>query len=370
MITHGSNPDMEQVRQSDLDFHLGSREDYDLYAMRQACRAYPIDDVDFFCFQKSPPEVFAGELLRKFCRFGDKEIEFDLALKPGKLHRTLRTVNRDYFLMADDVPFAFAFRDRRTNDYARIFHTKSPIPVYQYHRHRSMKAIIHPLKGYHEYPAKNIPPTRDTVPLSEKKPRVFWRGNLAGVTETSRGEMSFLSVVSDEELGTEEKQEILRKSLRYTLSERSFNDDRLDVGLVLARKETDSPRSFAVSNVSRPRATIAEHFDHRYLLTLDGYDGPSSWYWMLNSNSVVIRQKSDWLMFGDSYFIPWVHYVPMADDGSDLTDVFDWCERNLGACEKISRNARAAWAVLFDEGYQAERRRNIMSEYRQWFGKP
>ncbi len=121
-----------------------------------------------------------------------------------------------------------------------------------------------------------------------------------------------------------------------------------------------------LSNLIKSRATVSEHFSHRYLLALDGYDGPSSWYWMLNSNSVVIRQKSDWLMFGDSYFVPWVHFVPIAEDASDIMDVFDWCEKNQATCEKISSNAKAAWAVLFDPIYQVERRKALFQAYRDW----
>ncbi len=111
------------------------------------------------------------------------------------------------------------------------------------------------------------------------------------------------------------------------LAEQGATDDRLDVGMVFPFQQGDMRHHAVLSNLIKSRATVSEHFSHRYLLALDGYDGPSSWYWMLNSNSDVIRQKSDWLMFGDSYFVPWVHFVPIAEDASDIMDVFDWCEK-------------------------------------------
>lgn len=367
MITHDSSLDPEKVLRADLAFHLGSREHYDIYSIRSVCQRYPIGDSDFVCLQKNPPEVFAGSFFKTNCRFSSDKIECDEELMSSKQQRTFRTIKRDYSLMSGDTPYAFALRDRRLHNYKEIFHTKYPIPVFQYHRHKALSAIIHPLRGYHEYPSKNIPRFLDIVPFAEKKPVVFWRGNLAGRIKARAEESPLLGILSDGAIGAEEQLLLLRQSVRYTLSEQSVADDRLDAGIVLPPLRTDLESNPLISSLTKARATITEHFGYRYLLALDGYDGPSSWYWMLNSNSIVIRQKSDWLMFGDNYFVPWVHFIPMAEDASDLMDLFDWCERNQSACEKISLNAKAAWSVLFNPSYQVERRRSLMQAYCEWF---
>ncbi len=154
MIVAGTDFDPESVIQADLDFHLGQRDDYEVRSVRSVCQQHQIADPSFVCFQKSPPEFFGSEFFQNSCRLTFDKIECDIEITYDKHLRTLRTINRDYALMADTIPFAFALRDRRLHDYRKIFQTQKPIPVFQYHRHKSLKAIIHPLSGYHEYPSK------------------------------------------------------------------------------------------------------------------------------------------------------------------------------------------------------------------------
>jgi hypothetical protein len=44
-----------------------------------------------------------------------------------------------------------------------------------------------------------------------------------------------------------------------------------------------------------------------------------------------------WLMEG--LLKPYVHYVPLEDDYSDLDKIIEWCEKNDDKCLKIVKNA-------------------------------
>jgi len=44
-----------------------------------------------------------------------------------------------------------------------------------------------------------------------------------------------------------------------------------------------------------------------------------------------------WLMEG--LLEPWVHYVPLADDYSDLDKIVEWCRKNDDKCQEVVRNA-------------------------------
>lgn len=84
-----------------------------------------------------------------------------------------------------------------------------------------------------------------------------------------------------------------------------------------------------------------EMLQYKYLLDIDG--NASTWdatAWKLNSNSVILKTESIWKQWFYNGFIPWVHYIPIANDFSDLQEKYKWCEEHQEECEKIVENAK------------------------------
>jgi hypothetical protein len=277
-------------------------------------------------------------------------------------------VNRDIADMAPDIVYAFDLSDGCRHDYAAHFGTAKPIPVFQHSRLKGAAAMIHPLPGFQTFPSRHFRDARDTRPFREKQSRIFWRGKLTGFIETPRGFARPRGIATDRKRSDAEKIALFRTLTRFRICTDYGDDARIDAGLVPTKNKGDFSTGVPfLEPLYKQHAEIEDHLPHRYLLALDGNDYPSSLYWMLNTNSVVMRQDSPWETFADCYFAPWVHYVPLARDGSDLMDKFEWCETHIGECERISANARRAWSVLFDLDYQTERRRNALRTYSSWF---
>jgi hypothetical protein len=83
---------------------------------------------------------------------------------------------------------------------------------------------------------------------------------------------------------------------------------------------------------------------YRYLISVEGEDVATNLKWALWSASAVIMPPPtmcSWAM--EDWLVPWVHYVPVAHDFSNLTAAVDWCEApaNEGACERIAAAGRA-----------------------------
>jgi hypothetical protein len=92
-----------------------------------------------------------------------------------------------------------------------------------------------------------------------------------------------------------------------------------------------------------------EMLQYKYLLDIDG--NASTWdatAWKLNSNSVILKTESVWKQWFYNGYFPWVHYVPVANDFSDLQEKYKWCEEHQEECEKIVENAKK----LFQTAYQ------------------
>ena len=86
--------------------------------------------------------------------------------------------------------------------------------------------------------------------------------------------------------------------------------------------------------------TIHEMLNYKYIISIPGNDKDSGINWKLSSNSVVLMAPpkiESWLMEG--LLEPYVHYVPLADDYSDLDKIIEWCRNNDDKCKEIMRNA-------------------------------
>jgi hypothetical protein len=81
---------------------------------------------------------------------------------------------------------------------------------------------------------------------------------------------------------------------------------------------------------------------YKYLICVDGNTTTYPGYqWRLFSKSVVIKNKSSKYSWFYRGLKPWVHYVPAAEDFSDLKEVVAWCRQNDARCKQIAENATA-----------------------------
>jgi hypothetical protein len=85
---------------------------------------------------------------------------------------------------------------------------------------------------------------------------------------------------------------------------------------------------------------LNEFYEYKYIISIEGNDKDSGINWKLNSNSLVIMKPptvESWLMEGK--LIPWVHYVPLNDNLSNLDEIYNWCLNNDDKCKEIVKNA-------------------------------
>ncbi|KAJ3125150.1 F-actin-capping protein subunit alpha [Physocladia obscura] len=77
----------------------------------------------------------------------------------------------------------------------------------------------------------------------------------------------------------------------------------------------------------------------KYLLVVDGNTWPGRMQWYLSTKSVVLYAGvfHDFFM---SQLVPWVHYVPVRLDFSDLDEKLVWLVLHDDSARKISENAR------------------------------
>ena len=160
-------------------------------------------------------------------------------------------------------------------------------------------------------------------PWSSKISKAIWRGSTTGQD----------SIVSDRSL---------RKYTRFQLvSIAQKRQDLIDAGFT-------SVVQYALKNKQKfdlkmsPSMTQEEQSMYKYIVIADGNSGTYSFYWVLASGSVPLKQDSDYIQYFEEKefgLSEYIHYVPIKKDFSDLFEKIMWLQLNDDKAYEISRNA-------------------------------
>lgn len=86
--------------------------------------------------------------------------------------------------------------------------------------------------------------------------------------------------------------------------------------------------------------SFKDQMKYKYILHIDGHVSAFRLTSELGSGSVVLKVESEWTMWFSHLLKPYVHYVPVKSDLSDLIDQVKWCKQNDDKCREITRAAR------------------------------
>lgn len=101
-------------------------------------------------------------------------------------------------------------------------------------------------------------------------------------------------------------------------------------------------------------ATKKQHLDVKYLPVLDGHMCTYPGYqWRLLSNSVAFKQESEEEQWFYSALKPFVHYVPIKNDMSDLEAKVQWAKIHDSETRAIAKNGRefALHHLMIEDDY-------------------
>ena len=86
----------------------------------------------------------------------------------------------------------------------------------------------------------------------------------------------------------------------------------------------------------------------KWILDVDGYTRTwDAWAWKLMSGSVMLATDSPWETLFTRLFDPWHHYVPVANDFSDLEARLQWCRDHDDDCRRIAQRARERAEIAY-----------------------
>jgi len=177
-------------------------------------------------------------------------------------------------------------------------------------RHNDMTIILYPLPYYHEA----LINTKDTISFHRKLPGVIWRGT---------------------------RNTFPKRQNRALFIRNTFNCHKdIDIGYSeydMKRFTTENDHIYFKNKVSQQ-----DQMKYKFILNLEGNDWSTSFLWSLASNCCPLHTfpfTFESVIFGNG-LKEWVHFVPIAIDGSDLVEKYNWCMANLDKCEEIATNGK------------------------------
>ena len=91
--------------------------------------------------------------------------------------------------------------------------------------------------------------------------------------------------------------------------------------------------------------TPEQQSEYKYIINIDGHVSAFRLSLELNMGSVVLLVTSNWKIWFFKFLVPYVHYVPVKADLSDLIDQIKWCQNNDEKCKEISENSRKFYNI-------------------------
>jgi len=165
------------------------------------------------------------------------------------------------------------------------------------------------------------------IPWSEKKAGVSFRGALTG----DRNDFGFSNAQRKAMTDTERCLHFPRCRLVYHNANSTLVDAKLSDTYKKIPNVLDG-RQLAGASLDYKQAQ-----SYKGIIMIEGNDISTGFKWALHSNSVVLTQKptkSSWMM--EELLEPWVHYIPLNEDLTDIEEKAQWIVDNDEAAQKIA----------------------------------
>lgn len=96
-----------------------------------------------------------------------------------------------------------------------------------------------------------------------------------------------------------------------------------------------------------------EQIKFKYILNIDGHSSPNRTSYLLQCGSLMLMVESKFVIGNISWFSnllkPYIHYIPIKSDFSDLEKQILWCKSNDEECKKIVNNAIELYNLYFNK---------------------
>jgi hypothetical protein len=146
------------------------------------------------------------------------------------------------------------------------------------------------------------------------------------------------------------------EGLRENFVESYF--EKYDIGFSTVKQKPHLARYI------KKRISVSEQLNYKFIVSLQGNDLASNIRWALFSNSVLVMPKPLWTSWTmEEKLIPYVHYLPLNDELTNLDEILTWAAENDTQCQEIAQNGKQYVTQFLDRKYNTEVKMMFLKEY-------
>jgi hypothetical protein len=159
----------------------------------------------------------------------------------------------------------------------------------------------------------------DNIPFNSKKNILFWRGSTTGQYKDG-----------------------FASHPRYKIIKNNFYNKNFDIGYNEIFKDNVKELYDETIQYYKKGVNFTYFYEFKFVICIPGNDFSSLFRYILNSNCCPLHTYPFTCenYYNYSELKPWVHFVPINEDGTDLEEKYNWCLQNMNKCEEIARNGR------------------------------
>lgn len=188
------------------------------------------------------------------------------------------------------------------------------------------------------------------TPWAKRKSKAFWIGAVTGPWEFSL----------DADLMALPRLNLLRKTKEFPEQLHTEWTNLATYGITWVNDSTHIAGAFAkqphsmkdvVGVEPSKRRPASEWSDYKYYLNIDGVVMGGRLNRLMAQGGVVLQQQSGYQEYYNALLQPYVNFVPISYDLSDLVPTIKWLQKNDAKAEEIAKNARnlAATRLRFED---------------------
>lgn len=152
------------------------------------------------------------------------------------------------------------------------------------------------------------------------------------------------------------------KLVRASIRKPDYLDARFNFYILAAG---EAPRPILLKHCPLAESVSAgDSLKYKYLINIDGNTCSfSRMFWVMLSNSVLLKQESDHIQWYYRAVKPWIHYIPFAYDCKDIYDAIDWARSHDDEARAMSQRSSELVGEIFSQDAVADYLERVINAY-------
>jgi len=185
-----------------------------------------------------------------------------------------------------------------------------------------------------------FPPDFSIPKWEDRKNIVIWRGQGTGCGSTIEDNPRLKLTKISQDLMKDNKTFLDAGIIKYTKRDKKTEDSKY---VSYEKNINDIKFAYYIDKF--------EQLKYKYTINVEGNSAAYRFGSLFGLGFCILNVESKYTVWFEKFIQPYVHYVPVKHDLSDLVSQINWCLQNDSKCKEISENAKKMYDTYFTKDF-------------------